>query len=206
MATIAVGALAGCAGGAGPGGGDEETIPTFSADPGPGARSATPARETLLPTDCTDLVPGTKMSALLGQPVDSVGVHTVLGQAAPAVGRLERVTCQYKRAGNRGGVPDVELILAAYTTRSAADSQLTTNAAAERFEAQSADNLAIGSARAVLFAERGKSVLLVSSGRSSVSMTLQRGVIAPNLTRSVMVDLAQRVLPNLAPEPTGESR
>jgi hypothetical protein len=207
VATTAVvfGALAGCAGDAGHGD-YEETIPTFEASPGAGARSAAPARETLLPLDCTDVISGTKMSALLGQPVDSVGVHTVLGQAAPAVGRLERVTCQYKRAGNRGAVPDVELILAAYTTRSAADSQLTTNAAAERHEAQSAENLAIGSARAVLFAERGKNVLLVSSGRSSVSMTLQRGVIAPNLTRSVMVDLAQRVLPNLAPEPTGESR
>jgi hypothetical protein len=203
--TFAVGALAGCASGAGHSDYDE-TIPTFAAAPAPGAHSAAPARETLLPTDCTDLITGATMSALLGQPVDSVGVHTVLGQAAPAVSRLERVTCQYKRAANRGAVPDVELILAAYTTRPAADSQLTTNVAAERYQAQSAENLAIGSARAVLFAERGKNVLLVSSGRSSVSMTLQRGVIAPNLTRSVMVDLAQRVLPNLAPEPTGESR
>jgi hypothetical protein len=152
------------------------------------------------------VVSGDQMSALLGQPVDSVGVHTVLGLPAPSVSRLERVTCQYQRAGNRGATPDVELILAAYGTRAAADKQLTTNAAAERYEAQSAENLAIGSARAVLFAERGKTVLMVNSGRSSVSMTMQQGVTPANETRAVMVDLAQRVLPNLAPEPVGESR
>jgi hypothetical protein len=49
-------------------------------------------------------------------------------------------------------------------------------------------------------------VLLVNSGRSSVSMTMQNGVTPPNETRAVMIDLTQRVLPNLAPEPVGESR
>jgi len=183
-----------------------ESVPTFAAGPTTGARTQAPDRETLLPPDCTDVVSGDQMSALLGQPVDSVRVHTVLGLPAPSVGRLERVTCQYQRAGNRGATPDVELILAGYAARAAADKQLTTNAAAERSEAQSVENLSIGSARAVLFAERGKTVLMVNSGRSSVSMTMQHGVAPPNETRAVMIDLAQRVLPNLAPEPVGESR
>jgi hypothetical protein len=183
-----------------------ESVPTFSDGPTTGPKVPAPDRDTLLPPDCTDVVSGAQMSALLGQPVDSVGVHTVLGLPAPSVGRLERVTCQYQRAGNRGATPDVELILAAYGTRTAADKQLTTNAAAERHESQSAENLSIGSARAVLFAERGKTVLLVNSGRSSVSMTMQNGVTPPNETRAVMIDLTQRVLPNLAPEPVGESR
>lgn len=183
-----------------------ESVPTFASGPTTGARAQAPDRETLLPPDCTDVVSGAQMSALLGQPVDSVRVHTVLGLPAPSVGRLERVTCQYQRAGNRGATPDIELIVAAYATRAAADKQLTTNVAAERSESQSAENLSIGSARAVLFAERGKTVLMVDSGRSSVSMTMQHGVAPPNETRAVMVDLAQRVLPNLAPEPVGESR
>ncbi|HWN31233.1 MAG TPA: hypothetical protein VNP03_00740 [Pseudonocardia sp.] len=203
-ATVGMTVLAGCGG---PGQHDyPESVPTFASGPAAGARAQAPERETLLPPDCTDVVSGAQMSALLGQPVDSVRVHTVLGLPAPSVSRLERVTCQYQRAGNRGAIPDVELILAAYGTRAAADKQLTTNAAAERYEAQSAENLSIGSARAVLFAERGKTVLMVNSGRSSVSMTMQNGVTRPNETRAVMVDLAQRVLPNLAPEPVGESR
>jgi len=47
--------------------------------------------------------------------------------------------------------------------------------AAERREAQSASTLSIGSAHGVLFDERVKTVLMVTSGRSSVSMTMLRG-------------------------------
>jgi len=63
-----------------------ESIPTFSsAARAGGATAARTDRETLLPVDCTDVISGEKMSALLGQPVDSVGVHTVLGLPASAV-------------------------------------------------------------------------------------------------------------------------
>lgn len=142
------------------------------------------------------------MSALLGQPVDSVQARAVLGQPAPAVGRLERVTCVYQRAGIRAeGTPSLQLNLAAYTTRAAADAQLTTNSDAERAGARTIEEFPIGTARAVLFGEAGQSILMVASGRSSVTITLRQGVIADQLTRQVLVDLAQRVLPNLAPEP-----
>lgn len=205
LVAIGFGALAGC--GSGPGQRDTvEPIPTFSNDPGGRALGPTPERETLLPIDCTDVLAGPAMSALLGQPVDSVSVHTVLGLPAPSVGRLERLTCQYDRPGHRAATPDLEMVLAAYSSRSAADKQLGTNTAAERFEAASSDSLSIGSARAVLFDERVKTVLMVSSGRSSITMTMQRGVVPAEYIRAVMVDMVQRVLPNLAPEPTGESR
>ena len=202
---LLLGGLAGCASGTNPG--ESESIPTFSsAARAGGATAARTDRETLLPVDCTDVISGEKMSALLGQPVDSVGVHTVLGLPAPAVGRLERMTCQYQRAKVKGASPDVEMILAAYATRAQADGQQVTNVAAERREAQSASTLSIGSAHGVLFDERVKTVLMVTSGRSSVSMTMLRGVAASDQTRAVMVDLVQRVLPNLAPEPVSESR
>jgi hypothetical protein len=182
-----------------------QPIPTFSAPPSPGLAGQVRPRVTLLPTDCAEVVPAPTMSALLGQPMDSMQVHTVLGMAAPSVGRLERVACQYQRAGVKGVAP-LELNLAAYATSAASDAQLVTNSGAEKVDALSSEDVSIGSAHAVLFRERGKSVLLVSSGRSTITMTLQDGVIASEQTRPVMVDLVQRVLPSLAPGPSGASR
>ena len=150
---------------------------------------------------------GASMSALLGQPVDSVQSRAVLGQPAPAVGRLERVTCVYQRAGVRSdGLPSLQLNLAAYTSQAAADAQLTTNSNAERRGARTVEEFPLGTARAVLFGEPGQSILMVSSGRSSVTITLRQGVIADQLTKQVLVDMAQRVLPNLAPDPGSTAR
>lgn len=204
-AAACVAALGGCAGPA-----DDvqlrQPVPTFSAPPNPGLAGQVKPRATLMPTDCAEVVPAQAMSALLGQPMDSMQVHTVLGVAAPAVGRLERVACQYQRAGVKGGPASLELNLAAYATSAASDAQLVTNSAAEKSDALSSEDVSIGSAHAMLFRERGKSVLLVSSGRSTITMTLQDGVIAPEQTRPVMVDLVQRVLPSLGPGPPGSSR
>ena len=183
----------------------EQPVPTFSATPGNGAAPAQ-RRDTLLPSDCRDVITGSNMSALLGQPVDSVQEHAVLGQPAPSVGQLERVTCLYQRAGGRDDQPGVTLNLTAYTSAAAADAQLTTNANAERPDARTGEQLTIGTARAVLFAERGASVLMVASGRSAVTVTLRDGVVRADQARQVMIDLVQRVLPNLAPPPPGASR
>ena len=204
-AVTCLAALSGCAGPA-----DDvqlrQPIPTFSAPPKPGFAGQVKPRATLLPADCAEVVPAQAMSALLGQPTDSMQVHTVLGMAAPSVGRLERVACQYQRAGVKGGPAALELNLAAYATSAASDAQLVTNSGAEKADALSSEDVSIGSAHAILFRDKGKSVLLVSSGRSTITMTLQDGVIAPEQARPVMVDLVQRVLPSLAPEPSGSSR
>lgn len=199
-ATAVIGLLCGCAGSAPSG--DDEPVPTFSSAPsadGPLAPRA--ARTTLLPVDCADVLAGPRMAALLGLPVDSVGVRTVVGQPAPSVGRRERVSCLYRRNGNRSATPDLAMVLAAYDTPESADRQLRTNVAAERPAARTADDLAIGSAPATLFDEGTTTVLLVASGRSSLSMTLREGVIAPAQVRPVLVDLAQRTLPALTPRP-----
>ena len=205
LASVALGAVAGC----GSGDVDHEPVPTFSSatNPGPSDR---PARETLLPTDCTDVLSAERMAALLGQPLDGVAVRTVIGQPAPSVGQLERVTCRYQRVpsgrqlDSRGvgqdWAGDVVIILTAYGTREQARNQHGTNVAAERSDARSAGNLSIGSAPAVLFDEATQTVLMVVSGRSAVSVAVQRGVVAPNDARAMLVDMAQRVLPTLAPE------
>ncbi|WP_156935156.1 hypothetical protein [Pseudonocardia spinosispora] len=204
-AVLGAGVLAGCAGSSREQ--TEQPIPTFSSSAQPGLAGQAHPRETLLPVDCADMLPGANMSALLGQPVDSVDLHTVLGVGSPSVGRLERVACQYRRAGAKKGTPPVlEINAAAYTTPAAADTQMTTNSSAERADAQKVENISIGSARAALFTERGKTVMLVASGRSTITMTMLDGVIAPDQTRPVMVDLVQRVLPTLIPEPQGKAR
>jgi hypothetical protein len=182
-----------------------QPVPTFDSEPANGGARAA-HHDTLLPTDCQNMTTGATMSALLGKPLDSVQSHTVLGVAAASVGRLERVTCQYQLAGRKPVRPVLELNLAAYTTPSAADRQMTTNAVAERVDAQQVENFSIGSARAMLFGERGQFVLLVSNGRCSITLTLHDGVVPAEQAKPVMVDLVQRVLPNLASVGTGTSR
>jgi hypothetical protein len=202
LAVLALGALTACAGPAG----SRQPVPTFA--PEQAAQSAAPsaARATVLPTDCEDVVSGHTMSALLGKPIDSVSPHTVRGVAAASVGRLERVSCQYRVGAGRTALPAVEMNLAAYNSGPAADHQLSANAAEERAAAQHTEEFPIGSARAVLAGEPGKSVLLVASGQVAVTMTLRDGVVPAEQTRPVMVDLAQRVLPKLGPARGGPAR
>ncbi len=182
-----------------------QPIPTF----GSGQRSATsavPARETLLPSECGALLPGVGIEALLGQPIDSVQSRSVIGVSAPSVGRLEKVTCLYRRTATRGGPTDIQLSVYAYVDATSASRHTATNIRAERASSAAAEDLSIGSARGVLLDQRGQSHLLLSSGRSAIAMTMRNGVVPPDQSRVVMLDLAQRVLPNLAPEWTAESR
>jgi hypothetical protein len=180
-------------------------VPTFPSAPHSGPAAAK-ARQTLLPTDCADVLSGVGMSALLGQPVDSVQSKAVLGVSAPAVGRLEKVTCQYRRSSNRGAPTDVTLNLYAYTDSEAADQHMGTNIRAEQAASRTVQDLHIGVAPAVFLEQTGQSLLFVTNGRSAVSLSMRDGVIPTDQVRPVMLDLAQRVLPNLAPDPTIEPR
>ncbi|MGI8815469.1 MAG: hypothetical protein ACR2G2_09390 [Pseudonocardia sp.] len=194
--------LTACGNGAGR---DVRAVPTFPSAPSSGAAAAK-VRGTLLPNDCADVLSGVGMSALLGQPVDSIRSKAVVGVSAPAVGMLERVTCLYRRTSNRGGPTDVELHLSAYADADAAGRHTAINIRAERANSRTVEELAIGSAPAVLLGETGQLVLIVTNGRSAVSLTMREGVLPGDQARPVMLDLAQRVLPNLAPEPALEPR
>jgi len=175
-------------------------VPTFPSSDHAGANAPKP-RDTLLPADCETVFSGVDMSALLGQPVDSIKAKAVVGVSAPAVGRLEKVTCLYRRSATKAGPPDVDLNLYAYTDSQAADHHTDTNIAAERANSHSVDPLSIGTARAVMLAQDGQSMLFVVNGRSAVCLIMRNGVVPDDQMRPIMVDLAQRVLPNLAPEP-----
>lgn len=183
-----------------------QAIPTFSAPPRPGVAEAK-ARTTLLPNDCNEVLAGAVgMSALLGQPVDSVQSKSVIGVSAPAVGRLEKVTCQYRRKSAKGGPTDVTLNLYAYTDPQAAEQHMGTNIRVERASARKSQDDHIGVAPAVYLEQAEQALLFVVNGRSAVTVAMRYGVMPPDQTRPTMLDLAQRVLPNLAPEPTIESR
>lgn len=175
-------------------------VPTFPSGQHGGASAPKP-RDTLLPADCETVFSGVDMSALLGQPIDSIKAKAVVGVSAPAVGRLEKVTCLYRRSATKAGPTDVDLNLYAYTDAEAADHHTDTNIAAERASSHAAENLSIGTARAVMLAQDGQSMLFVVNGRSAVNLTMRNGVVPDDQMRPIMLDLAQRVLPNLAPEP-----
>jgi hypothetical protein len=175
-------------------------VPTFPSSQHGGAAAAKP-RDTLLPADCDTVFSGVDMSALLGQPVDSIKAKAVVGVSAPAVGRLEKVTCLYRRSASKAGPTDVDLNLYAYTDSEAADHHTDTNIAAEKANSHAVEQLSIGTARAVLLAQDGQSMLFVVNGRSAVCLIMRNGVVPDDQMRPIMVDLAQRVLPNLAPEP-----
>jgi hypothetical protein len=175
-------------------------VPTFPSDQPGGAAAAKP-RDTLLPADCETVFSGVNMSALLGQPVDSIKAKAVVGVSAPAVGRLEKVTCLYRRSAAKAGPTDVDLNLYAYTDSEAADHHTDTNVASEKVNSHAVEQLSIGTARAVMLAQDGQSMLFVVNGRSAVCLIMRKGVVPDDQMRPIMIDLAQRVLPNLAPEP-----
>jgi hypothetical protein len=173
-------------------------IPSFTT---PHTHSPNPARRTtLLPTDCTQVLPASSVAALLAQPVDAFSAHTVLGVGSPSVGLLERLDCSYRR---RGDTTTATLVLRAqaYTDPSAASRHMEINVAAEGVDAHTIENTAIGAAPATLLPEPGRRVIMVTYGRVNLTISLPEAVVPTLATSDVLVDLAQRVLPTLAPQP-----
>src|SRR5689334_14423833 len=82
--------LTGCAAQAAP-----TDLPVF---PAPGVASAAAGAPTdvgVVPDDCTRVLGPADLGAVLGLPLNSVTVRTVVGMAAPSVGRTERLDCFY---------------------------------------------------------------------------------------------------------------
>src|SRR4051794_38563829 len=99
-------------------------IPTF---PGPGAApvtSAPPPRNSILPTECDQVLPSDQLPNYLGLPLGTVRVNALRDVPAPSVGRLERLTCNYTSLGGPGTPPPNTLVLkmltSGYTTADAA--------------------------------------------------------------------------------------
>jgi hypothetical protein len=170
-------------------------VPSFSAS---SAGSSTPSpapRSTLLPIDCADLLAGQPdMAALLGRPIGSVGVHSVVGVAAPSVGQLERLTCNYQQGAT---VTGLALTLGAFADPSSAAAQRDRNIAAERADTLASAAAPLGDARATVLTEAARRMLLLAYDRYTLTETLAPGVVPDDQQTPMLTDLAQRVLPVL---------
>ena len=175
-------------------------VPTFAAQPPTLDPSAARVarRPTLLPTDCANLLSGpVDASALLAQPVGSLGAHAVVGVNSPSVGLLERLTCNYRRADR--GAPILVLGLAAFTDPAAAARQRERNIAAERGDTRAARNVPLGDASSTLLTQPAHYLLMVAYDRYTVTLRLARGIVPDDQVEQVLVDAARRVWPEVAP-------
>lgn len=179
-------------------------VPGF---PGPGAApttSAPPSRSTLLPTDCNQLLSKDELPNLLGMPLGSINTTSLRDVPAPSVGRLERVTCNYTSLGGPAA-PAVNTVVlkvlsSGYTTPAAAQAQAQVNNQVEQSSGVQGTATPIGAAASTYFPDPDGPVLVVVYGRVTTSLTLSpTGPVAAAQARSVLVDLAQRVLPVLVP-------
>jgi hypothetical protein len=193
---VALGAsLAGCAGAQD----DATPVPTFPDVPvttAPAAPGATD--EGAIPDDCTEMLGLDDLGALLGLPLGSVTVGSLVGVPAPSVGRTERTDCAY--AGTGGGPargrPLLALNAAAYTNPAAASTQWQLNTAQQ--DGPHTD-LPIGAASGVLVDQAGDTLLTVLYGSGTLTFTLPDRPLPGGATpQSVLVDLAQRILPTIA--------
>ena len=201
VGVLALAAVAGCSS-SGPAAGSP-AIPSF---PGPGAApvtSAPPARNTLLPTDCDQVLSKEVLPNLLGLPLGSTTVTALRDVPAPNVGRLERVTCNYTSTGGPAAPPQNALVLkvlsSGYTTAQAATAQAQANTQVEESSGVAAVPTPIGTAQATYYDDPDGPLLVVVYGRVTSSLTLGVTPVGRDQARSVLVDLAQRVLPVLVP-------
>ncbi|TCK24752.1 hypothetical protein [Pseudonocardia endophytica] len=203
LAALAVGVLTGCSTASGD---PSIAVPTFpAADPSRPAPGAAPIK-IALPDDCARLMSVEQAGALFGQPLGAVNVKTVRGVPEPAVKRTERVACTYRATGQGDTGPVLyQLNIGRYSDAAAASAQWRSNTNAERSGAMSSKDLTVAGAPAVFVEQADESTLAVSYGVDTLTFVLPKA--APGQNRSAaetLPDLAQRVIPALAPtQPPG---
>jgi hypothetical protein len=181
--------------------------PPIPAFPGPGAAPVTsvpPPRDSILPTDCDQVLPSEQLPNWLGLPLGTVRVTSLRDVPAPSVGRLERITCNYTSLGGPGTPPPNTLVLkmlaSGYTTAEAASAQSRVNRDVQASAGIAPQPVPLGATEAVYFADPDGPVLVVVYGRVTASFTLTPGQpIPPDQAQPVLVDLALRALPVLVP-------
>ncbi|HVL86177.1 MAG TPA: hypothetical protein VM367_18075 [Pseudonocardia sp.] len=175
-------------------------VPTFST-PEPSSTPGVPAPEERLPGDCGRLLGVEDVEALLGLPLGTAGVRTVVGVPAPSVGRTERVSCRYTMSGVAPGFARgarlIDLDTGVYVDGDAAARHWRTNTGVEDGAAR---EITIGTASGILVERPAEAVLFVVSGPSTVTVTLPSAVrVGERAAADTLVDLALRVLPRVTP-------
>lgn len=176
-------------------------VPTFPSPAGQAGPAGPGGDDGALPDDCGRIFAPADLEALLGLPLGSVGVRTTLGVPQPSVGRTERVSCDYTRAGGPGkGRFLLDLNASAYVDPAAARGQWQVNVDAEPGDHR---DVPIGAASAVLIERRGEAVLMVAHAASNLTLVLPDQPLPGGRSRGdVLVDLALRVLPAVSVVPT----
>jgi len=188
-------ATAGC-GGSGP---TNTALPTFAGSLG-GPTTSAASDQGAIPNDCERLLRSSELNALLGLPLDTVAVRTTQGVPEPSVGRTERVACHYTGKGAGAGRTLLDINAAAYDSPADARTQWHRNADIEDGVHR---DLPIGGAGAVLVERGGEALLSVVYGPSTLTLILPDQPLPGGKPPSeVLVDLALRVLPAVAPRAT----
>lgn len=198
-ALVAV-ALALAVGGCGTSNADPTSVPTFPAADATGPAPSPADDGRVIPVDCGRILGTPDLEAVMGLPLGSVAVRTTIGVPQPAVGRTERVTCRYTRAGDGGGRPLLDINATAYRDAAAASAQWEVNVRAESGDRR---DMPLGSAPGVLFEKRGQAVLMVAHATSNLTLVLPDQPLPGDKSRAdALVDLALRVLPAVAVMPS----
>jgi hypothetical protein len=181
---------------------DPTAVPTFSApapsSPSPAAGDTSGA----VPDDCGRILAPGDLEALLGLPLGSVGVRTILGVAQPSVGRTERTSCDYTGGPQRR--PLLRINVTAYADSAAAAAQWRVNSAAESGTRR---DVPFGSASAALFERRGEAALLVAHSAVNLTVVLPDQPLPGGRNRGdVLVDIALRVVPSVSVTPASVTR
>jgi hypothetical protein len=145
-----------------------------------------------LPDDCNRVLAGNDLGALFGLPLDSVAVRTTIGTPVPAVGRTERLACQYTRFGG-ARVDLLDVNISTYTDPEAAVKQWRTNADAEDGGHR---DVQLGVARGVLVERPAEAVLMIANDTEMLTFVLPERIRIGSLSAAdTLTDLALRVLP-----------
>lgn len=177
---------------------EQTALPTFPAAAGTGPATTAADDGRVIPADCGRILGAPDLEAVMGLPLGSVAVRTTIGVPQPAVGRTERVSCRYTRAGEGARVL-LDVNATAYRDPAAASAQWQVNVRAESGERR---DLPLGSAPGVLFEKRGQAVLMVAHSTSNLTLVLPDQQLPGGKARAdVLVDLALRVLPTVSMDP-----
>jgi hypothetical protein len=185
-------------------------LPGFTGSARSSSAPAPIPRSTLLAAECPEDLPGPiSVAALLGQPVDSVGVRSVRGVPAPSVGLLERVSCTYQRnegagSSNSAGParPVLVVTVAAFRDACSASQQRLRNLAAEQAPPSATSPVPVpGATETTLLDEPAASVLMMDAGRYTLAATLPHGLFPHSQEPSVLADLTGRLLTAILPSP-----
>lgn len=190
-------------GGCGSGGPVTPPVPTFADRPAATARAVAP-RATLLPTDCTGVLPPEELVALAGWPLGTATGSTVHDVPAPTAGRVERMICPYTRLGAPAGSPPaLRVVLAVFTDPGAAAAQLAANDVEQRRTASTAVPVVLGAVTGSWYIDTSSpgpvGLLALREGRDTLELTVPAATAPTSQAQSFAEDLALRILPTLPP-------